>query len=56
MTSDRPYRKALSAGEAIDELKRCAATQFDPEIVKTFIDIQMADQRRAASPQAAVST
>lgn len=37
MTSDRPYRKALSVEEAIDELKRCAGTQFDPELVKHFV-------------------
>ena len=39
MTSDRPYRKALSKREAITELKRCAGSQFDPEIVMAFIII-----------------
>lgn len=39
MTSDRPYRKALSKNEAIAELKRCAGSQFDPEIVMAFISI-----------------
>ena len=29
MTSDRPYRKGLPENIAIDELKRCAGTQFD---------------------------
>ena len=55
MTSDRPYRKALSRGKAIDELKRCAMTQFDPEIVRTFMDIlgsnEKMDQCRPASLQ-----
>jgi len=37
MTSDRPYRKALSKREAIAELKSCAGSQFDPEIVMVFI-------------------
>lgn len=39
MTNDRPYRKALSTEEAIDELRRCAGTQFDPVLTKIFIDI-----------------
>ena len=39
MTTDRPYRKALSAGEAIKELKKCSGTQFDPYLVEIFISI-----------------
>jgi len=38
MTSDRPYRKALSHETAIAELERCAGTQFDPELVKAFVE------------------
>ncbi len=37
MTSDRPYRKAMTSEEAIAELKRCAGTQFDPELVDHFV-------------------
>ncbi len=37
MTTDRPYRKALSCAEALIELRTCSGTQFDPEIVETFI-------------------
>ena len=37
MTSDRPYRKAVSHGEAVAELRRCAGTQFDPALVELFI-------------------
>lgn len=37
MTSDRPYRKALSKEEAIAELKKNAGSQFDPEIVEIFL-------------------
>ena len=37
MTSDRPYRAALSIGQAILEIKRCTGTQFDPAVVKAFL-------------------
>jgi len=36
MTSDRPYRKAMSHREAVMELKRCSGTQFDPKVVNAF--------------------
>jgi putative nucleotidyltransferase with HDIG domain len=34
MTTDRPYRKAMSLAVAIEELERYAGRQFDPEIVE----------------------
>ncbi len=48
MTSDRPYRKALPFQAVINEIIRCSGTQFDPDIVKTFIGIPKA-QWEAAS-------
>ncbi len=37
MTTDRPYRKALTKGAALRELKRCAGTQFDRKVVEAFM-------------------
>ncbi len=37
MTSDRPYRKAMPLEDAVEELKRCAGTQFDPKLVDVFV-------------------
>jgi diguanylate cyclase (GGDEF)-like protein/putative nucleotidyltransferase with HDIG domain len=37
ITSDRTYKKARAANEALAELERCANAQFDPEVVATFV-------------------
>lgn len=39
MTSDRPYRQALLRTEAIDELKRCRGTTYEPKIVDVFLEV-----------------
>jgi diguanylate cyclase (GGDEF)-like protein len=36
MTSGRPYAAARTPQEALDELRRCSGTQFDPAVVETF--------------------
>jgi putative nucleotidyltransferase with HDIG domain len=39
MTSDRPYRQALSHEEAVAEVERCAGTQFDPQVARAFLSL-----------------
>jgi putative nucleotidyltransferase with HDIG domain len=39
MTSDRPYRKALSFEAAFKEIRSCAGTQFDPRVADAFLSI-----------------
>jgi diguanylate cyclase (GGDEF)-like protein/putative nucleotidyltransferase with HDIG domain len=39
MTSDRPYRKALTPEEAKAELRRVAGSQLDPQVVDAFLEI-----------------
>lgn len=39
MTADRPYRAGRSAQEAVEELKRCCGSQFDPRVVAVFEEV-----------------
>jgi hypothetical protein len=40
MTTDRPYRPALSPVAAVTELCTCAGRQFDPRVVDAFLQIE----------------
>jgi HD-GYP domain-containing protein (c-di-GMP phosphodiesterase class II) len=37
MIGSRPHRLGMTAEESLGELQRCAATQFDPEVVRVFV-------------------
>jgi len=39
MIHGRPYKKSISKVEALDELRREAGAQFDPELVKKFLNL-----------------
>ncbi len=43
MTSDRPYRQALSKEVAIKEIKRSSGSQFDPNLVEVFLELMKED-------------
>jgi signal transduction histidine kinase/response regulator RpfG family c-di-GMP phosphodiesterase len=47
MLSDRPYRSAMTVEEAIEELRRCSGSQFDPGIVEKLVAVL--DRRKAES-------
>ncbi|MHB8074385.1 HD domain-containing phosphohydrolase [Desulfosporosinus fructosivorans] len=44
MTSDRPYRKAMSQKQAFAELNKNSGSQFDPKLVPIFIEVNNSDQ------------
>ena len=52
MTAARPYARAKSAEAARRELARCSGTQFDPAMVRAFLNISIGRLRWAAGPLA----
>jgi len=49
MTTDRAYRPAMSENEALEELRHCAGTQFDPRVVvalETLVRTSRSDETR----------
>jgi putative two-component system response regulator len=48
MTSDRPYRKALSFQSVREEVVSCSGRQFDPKLVETFLAIPKGSWEAAA--------
>jgi hypothetical protein len=43
MTSDRPYRLAMSAADAMKEIQTYTGTQFDPAVVKAFVEMPLGE-------------
>ncbi len=52
MTSERPFRKAMSPAVALRELESCAGSQFDPDVVDAFF-ASSAERTGSASPSPA---
>jgi polar amino acid transport system substrate-binding protein len=50
MTTDRPYRKALTIAEALRRIEENAAIQFDPHLAKVFVAYVKEKGRDLATP------
>lgn len=50
ITSTRSYRVAMTQEYAFEELRRCAGTQFDPEVVEALVDVLARRGERYGSP------
>jgi HD-GYP domain-containing protein (c-di-GMP phosphodiesterase class II) len=59
MTNHRPYRKPLSKEKAIQELLDFSSTQFDPEMVRIFLDLlphQESEEKRAEKEELVIAS
>jgi putative nucleotidyltransferase with HDIG domain len=50
MTARRPYQRPVSPNAARKELAKCAGGQFDPDVVRAFLNISIGDLHRALGP------
>ncbi len=46
MISGRPYKEAISPSQALQEIYKCAGSQFDPELVRLFLELKKEIRRR----------
>jgi len=53
MTAGRPYRRAKAVKEALEEIRRCSGTQFDPELAETFIEMMASAELSAGEKKVA---
>jgi diguanylate cyclase (GGDEF)-like protein len=56
MTSDRPYRKAMSHGDALRELRQGAGSQFDPQVVEALLGCLYGDRTLTAPDTGAAAS
>jgi two-component system cell cycle response regulator len=47
MVAGRPYRDAIPVEDALEELRRCSGSQFDPEVVEAFIAVAAGHEQLA---------
>lgn len=53
LTSELPWRRPMSAEDAVEELRRCAGTQFDAHLVNIFVEEVMEDWEQPLQAEAA---
>jgi HD-GYP domain-containing protein (c-di-GMP phosphodiesterase class II) len=46
MSSSRTYRRALPLDQVLEEVRRCAGTQFDPDFARVFVDLDFDTYQR----------
>jgi HD-GYP domain-containing protein (c-di-GMP phosphodiesterase class II) len=53
MTTNRPYRGAMSESEALREIRSCSGTQFDPEVAHVMQHAVVRNARKGERAPAA---
>jgi len=51
MTTDRSYRRARSAADALAEMRACSGSQFSPEVVSALVRVVSRSTPHVASAQ-----
>jgi len=51
MISKRTYKEGLNGNEAVDEMIRCAGTQFDPDIARLFVEKVLGERWSSSTQQ-----
>jgi hypothetical protein len=54
MTASRPYKRAMTRSAALQEVIKCAGSQFDPVVSRAFLAVSMPRLRRALGPASLV--
>jgi putative nucleotidyltransferase with HDIG domain len=51
MVADRPYRQSMTMDGAIEELRRCSGTYFDPRVVEALVEVLRDSDTEGDLPQ-----
>lgn len=44
MTTTRPYKRGMNLEQAVEEIKRCSGSQFDPNLSQEFIKMILSEK------------
>ena len=53
MKSTRSYRSAMPLDQVLEEIRQCAGTQFDPELAKVFVKLDLSEYDKLVAKHAA---
>ena len=51
LIADRPYRRGMSREMAVEEIRRCSGSQFDPDVVRAFLQLAAESKVQRPGPE-----